>query len=217
MHPCELIYSLSDERPIYGDSDGVCRVTGKQSKGLPFSKWVRDTFTDIGNLHLGNIISNEALFCFEEASEYLQKLTGKDKPQRFRNYSHFVVNGEWHIKDKGQKEDMLKLMLSTPDVCVIAESGQRHLLFKHKPGTWQFEDITIQPDKPLFEILQSRVHKLSEGFSNDEIATGGYQQHRIMKFGFKNWKDLDCIIKPYRGSSIFDLALFFSKIKYQYE
>lgn len=216
VHSCARIYNLSN-RPIYGDVQGTCRITGEQAKGVLFEKWVRDTFTDLGFLHPGNIISNEAMFCFEEGSEYLQQLTGKDKPQRFRNYSHFVVNGKWHIKDKGQKEDMLTLMLSAPEICVIAESGQRHLLFKHKPGTWQLEDVTIQPDKERFAFMQTRIHALSEGFSNDEISSGQYQQHRIIKFGFKPWNTLENDLKPHRGSALFDLALFFSKIKYNYD
>lgn len=211
-HACFYIYSLSN-RPIYGNVEGFCRITGQQSQGVVFEKWVRDTFTDLGFLHPGNIISNEAMFCFEEGSEYLKQLTGKDKPQRFRNYSHFVVNGKWHIKDKGQKEDMLKLMLSNPEICVIAESGQRHLLFKHKPRTWQLEDVTMQPDRQLFILLHYRINQLSEAFSNDEISSAQYQQHRIVKFGLKRWFDLETIIKLYRGSAMFDLALFFSKIK----
>lgn len=216
MHTCKLIYNAS-YKPLYGTTKGVCRITGEQSQGLPFTQWVRDTFTDLGFLHPGTIISNEALFCFEEASLYLQQLTGKDKPQRFRNYSHFIVNSKWYIKDKGQKKDMLQLMLSDPSVCVIAESGQRHLVFKHKPGTWQLEDVTIQADREHFIYLHSRIHQLAEHFSIEEIITGQYKQSRIMKMGLKEWNKLENDIKHYRGSAMFDLAIFFAKTEPDYE
>jgi hypothetical protein len=210
--PCEIIYNLST-KPIYGSIDGVCRITGKQSVGVPFNKWVRDTFTDIGNLHPGTIISNEAMFCFEEGSEYLQQKAGKDKPQRFRNYSHFVLNNEWHMKDKGQKEDMLTLTLSKPEICVIAETGQRHLVFKHKPGTWQFEDVTIYPDVDLLTYLHSLVYSLCCTFSIDEVSSGQYSQHRILKHGVPYWRSAEDQIKEYRGTPIFLLSLFFAKVQ----
>lgn len=215
-HPCKIIYACSN-KPVYGDIAGICRITGENSKGLLFNKWVKDTFTDLGYLKPGNIISNEALFCFDEASAVLQEKTGKDKLQRFRNYSHFVLNGEWFIKDKGQKEDMMNILLQCPEICVISESGQRHLVFKHQPGNWQYEDISIQPDIALFSFLQSRIHQMSGTFSNDEIKSGGYLQYRIIKFGFTAWKKIEDEIKPYRGAALFDLALFFSKINYNYE
>lgn len=214
-HPCIIIYNLSNH-PTYGTEEGICRITGLQSRGIRFAKWVRDTFTDFHNLKPGTIISNEAIFCFEEQSEYLRQLTGRDKPQRFRTYTHIVLQNTWHIKTKGDKEEIMKLMLLLPEICVIAESGQRHLLFKHKPGTWQLEDSFIQPDVLLFSKIQSRIHALSETFSNDEIQSGQYLQHRIIKFGFKNWQTVENQLKQYRGMAMFDLALFFSKIKYDY-
>jgi len=210
-HPCEVIYYLSSQ-PIYGDTQGICRITGKESTGTPFHKWVRDTFTDIGSLHPGTIISNEAMFCFEEGSEYLQQKAGKDKPQRFRNYSHFVLNNEWHMKDKGQKSDMLTLLVSKPEICVIAESGQRHLLFKHKPGTWQFEDQTIYPDVDFLMYLHSLVYSLCCTFSIDEVLSGQYSQHRIIKHGASLWREAESKLKQHRGTPMFSLSLFFAKV-----
>lgn len=211
-HPCITLYQLSNH-PSFGSTEGICRITGQHSIGILFDKWVRDTFTDFHNLKPGTIISNEAMFCFEEQSNYLQQLTGKDKPQRFRNYSHIVLNNNWYIKNKSEKEDILKLMLQNPEICVIAESGQKHIFFKHIPGTWQLEETTIQPDKKLFKIIHQAITSLSSDFSNDEIQSGQYLQYRIVKFGLKPWQQQENILKQYRGSSMFDLALFFSKIK----
>jgi len=44
-HPCEIMYQFSNGK-IYGTTRGICRITGKQSIGVPFEKWVKDTFTD---------------------------------------------------------------------------------------------------------------------------------------------------------------------------
>jgi hypothetical protein len=72
LNPCEIIYSLSSQKPIIGNTKGICRITGKAAEGIPFSDWVKDTFTDHAYLYAGSIISNEAVFCFDEASELLQ-------------------------------------------------------------------------------------------------------------------------------------------------
>jgi len=215
LHPCEIIYALSD-KPVYGEEAGICRITGKESKGIEFTSWVRDTFTDLGYLVPGTIISNEAAYCFDEASEYLRQKAGKEKPQRFRNYSHFVVDGQWHMRDKGQKADMLLFMLSNPEICVISESGQKHLLFKNTPKFWQLEEALIYPDIERFKIIHTAVTSLSEYFSNEEMQTGLYNQYRIIKFGHKKWFEAEQVIRQFRGSAIFDLAIFFSKTKYDY-
>lgn len=215
VHPCQSIYNLSS-RPSYGDTSGICRITGLKSTGIPFSKWIKKTFTDIGCLHPGTIISNEAAFCFDESSEELRIMASKDKPQRFRNYSHFVFNNEWHIYNKSEKHDILHLMLEVPDICVIAESGQKHLVFKHTPGTWQLEEQIITPDVLTFAKIHERVRVMSDVFSNGEIQSGRYSQHRIRSFGIQRWKQIEDVLEKYRGSAIFDLAIFFSKIKYDY-
>ena len=210
-HPCEIIYNCTS-KPVFGTTEGMCRIIRKVTIGLPFKDWVKPTFTDFSSLYSGDIISNAALFCFQELSSELQQITGKEKPQNFRTYSHFVIGGKWHMKHKGEKADMLQLMLSDPEVCVISESGQKHLAFKHKPGTWQLEEEIIIPDKTKFKFIHSHIRKLAEEFSNDEIKSGNYQQHRIMKLGIDNWRIIESEIKHFRGSAMFDLALFFSKI-----
>ncbi len=77
-HPCEILYGFSSDK-IYGNEKGICRITGKESTGLKFDDWVKDTFTDYASLYPGTIISNEALFCFEESSELIAKKVNKDK------------------------------------------------------------------------------------------------------------------------------------------
>jgi hypothetical protein len=212
MHPCEILYRFADNKK-YGDSKGVCRITGKESAGINFNDWVKDTFTDYASLYPGTIISNEALFCFEEQSELIAQKAKKDKLQRFRTYSHIVANNEWYVLTKAQKKEIYDLIINNdPSVCVLSDSGQRHLLFKHKIGTWQFEDQFIQRDKEkLMKIKLLGDELLNNNFSKTEMLSGNYIQHRIMKYGVKKWKSIEEILIQFRGSAIFDFAIWLSQ------
>lgn len=211
-HPCEILYRFSSNK-IYGNEKGVCRITGKESAGLKFDDWVRKTFTDYDSLYPGTIISNEALFCFEEASELISQKVNKDKLQRFRTYTHIVIGESWYVLTKAQKKEIYDLIINNePDVCVISDSGQRHLLFKHKIGMWQFEDQFIQRDKEtLIKIKTIGDELISNNFSKAEMLSGNYIQHRIMKYGIKKWKSAEDKLRDYRGSAIFDLSIWLAQ------
>lgn len=58
-HVCEIMYDIAANNIVYGDTTGICRITGKQSKGIAFEKWVRRTFTDFAYLKAGTIISKK--------------------------------------------------------------------------------------------------------------------------------------------------------------
>jgi hypothetical protein len=208
LHPCELLYEVAAIKKTYGTVPGVCRITGKESTGLPFKTWVRDTFTDHAYLKPGDIISNEALFCFDESSEVIQKLTDRDKPQRFRTYSHIIANNAWHIYTKANKREMYQLITSgTCQVVCLSDSGQKHLYFKHRTGFWQLEDQFIVPDIDTLKFLHSRFGELLDvGFSQTEIITGNYIGYRVMKAGLQAWKTIEDQIKPLRGTLIFNFT-----------
>lgn len=207
MNSCQLIYNLSS-RPIYGSESGICRITGLQDVGIPFQKWVKKTFTDLDKIYPGTIISNAAAFCFDESSQELAQKLGRDKPQRFRTYSHIVVNGNWLPLTKADKAQILKILTEQkPQVVVLTDTGQRHLLFKNRPGFWQLDDFQISPEPDKLNFLHSKMmelHKLQ--FSQGEISSGHYKQYRIFNAGVGAWKKIEEQIKPYRGSKIFDLA-----------
>lgn len=214
MHPCEIMYQFSNAK-IYGETEGICRITGKRSTGIIFEKWVKDTFTDFAYLKPGTIISNEALFCFEEQSELLMRMTGRDKPQRFRTYSHIVVGEKWYLLSKAQKPEIYELLIDhDPLVCVISDSGQKHLLFKHRLGTWQFETETIMREKKTLRLLKETADELlAEKFSKAEIQTAQYQQYKVIAYGPQKWWAKEQIFKQYRGSAIFDLAVWLAQTK----
>jgi len=205
MHPCERVYSIGAQGKIYGNTPGKCRITGKQSTGLPFLKWVKDTFTDHAWLFPGDIISNEALFCFDEQSEILMRKTNREKPQRFRTYSHIIdASGNWHCLTKADKELIYKLITEGASLVCLTDSGQKHLLFKHHTGMWQLDDIFILPDIETFRFLHAKMmFLLNKGFSQAEVISGKYLQYRILKCGIDTWKPVEDILKSYRGTQFF--------------
>jgi hypothetical protein len=207
-HICEIIYK---ENPVkYGNIKGICRITGNKSQGLLFDKWVKKTFNDHGFLKSGTIISNEALFCFDEASELIQKKTGKEKKQRFRTYSHIVDNlGNWHCLTKANKREIYDFIINDAKVVCLTETGQKHIFFKHKLGFWQLDELFITPDIELFKFLHKNMCELMRlGFSQAEIIENKYRQHNIKKMELKIWYDIETKIKAYRGKGIFDFVSF---------
>lgn len=206
LHPCELIYSLSS-RPLYGEIEGVCRITGKKSKGLDFSKWVKPTFTDHASLKSGNIISNEALFCFDEASAEVQAKAGKDKLQRFRTYSHMVYKGQWFCLTKADKKRIYEMICDGASLVCLTDTGQKHILFKHKIGMWQLDELFIYPDIEYLQFLHSTMQNLLHaGFTQTSIINGDYNPNFIAKNGFEIWKINEDKIKEHRGKPMFDFA-----------
>lgn len=208
-HICELIYEIGSEEKIYGTDPGICRITGKPGIGIKFEKWVRKTFNDHDWLFPGSIISNEALFCFDESSEIVQEKANKDKPQRFRTYSHIVKKNEWFCLTKADKRQVFRLIVEGARVICLTQTGQKHILFKHKPGMWQLDELHVKPDIELLRHLHHHMSKLlSFQFSQNEIITGDYRSGRVFKAGLKNWTDHESEIKKYRGKGIFDFTSF---------
>lgn len=205
---CVRIYKVGAESKIYGNTPGVCRITGNESNGIPFNDWVRKTFTDHASLLPGTIISNEALFCFDEASDIVMKRAGKEKPQRFRTYSHIIdADGVWHCCTKSDKRIIFKMIIDGASLVCLTDSGQKHVLFKHRPGMWQLDDMFIKPDIPRFIDLHTRMCALLDlSFSQTEVITGQYLQYRIMQVGIKAWKEIEDILKPYRGTKFFNFT-----------
>ena len=199
---------------------GICRICGLETEGLLFDEWVRKTFTNFDRLVEGTIICHGCLFWFDERSEELATRMGKDRPQRMRNYSHFVVGGQWTPLSKGQKRDMQRLLFSRPfpELAIIADSGQKHIAFRARrnpagatAGFVQFEEQQIFVQPPKLRQLLSMVEALYATFSKKEIRTGDYKQYRIRKFGLEAWYKLESQISPVRDSLLFKLALFLAQ------
>ena len=207
MHVCEIIYKIGADDKVYGDINGICRVTGQESKGILFDEWVKSTFNDWAYLKPGNIISNEALFCFEERSELIQRKVGKDKPQRFRTYSHIIWEKKWYCVTKAKKEFIYDAIVNGAEIVSLTDTGQKHIFFKHRLGMWQLDDLFVKPDILIFKQLHKTMCDLMRlGFSQGEIITGQYKSNRIILAGPENWRKLEKEINKFRGHGIFDFA-----------
>jgi hypothetical protein len=198
----------------------ICRFCGLESEGQLFDQWVRPTFTDWDKLLPGDIICDTCAFWFDEASEKLMQRMSKDKPQRMRTYSHFIVNNEWIPLSKANKTEMVTLLLGNtfPELAVIAMSGQKHIAFRairNPPGSdagWvQFEEQRIFVEPQALADILVLVETLYTVFSKGEIESGDYNAQRIMQFGIDRWQMLEAQVKPLRGKPIFLLALFLAQ------
>jgi len=194
---------------------------------MPFEKWVRPTFTDRDKLVNGSIACGDCLFWFEERSDELARRMGKEKPQRMRNYSQFLVGGEWIPLSKGNKADMIGILLSSPfpELAVVAASGQKHLVFRapRNPagattGWIQFEEQSfyLYPHE-LAQMLSSILPLLDGGFSKAEIESGQYKQYRVLDFGVERLFRFESQIGPARGTILFALAIFLAQKEMDYD
>lgn len=209
LHPCEIVYAAAGMQPKTNGTKGTCVVTGRQTYGLLFSKWVSDKFNDYNHLKPGTIISHEALFTFDEKSSLLMEKTGRDKLQRFRTYSHIITAaGEWHVLTKANKAFIYNLIATTPlQIVSLTDTGQKHLFFKHRIGFWQLDEYHIVPDVETFTKLHGiMMQLLALGFSQTEVHSGNYYPARILKAGIENWQLLENQLKPLRGQPIFDFT-----------
>lgn len=202
------VYIAAGSPPL-GDVPGVCRSCGIDGVGLPFDDWVKRTFVDFDKLQPGSIVCSACLFCFDDRNPNLTALTGRDKLQRMRTYSHFVSGGVWSALHKGQKVEMRDRLLDpATEVAVVSLSGQKHLLFRARPGWWQIEEEATAPFPSELRRLMAAVDELLAVFSKREIESGRWSQSRILKFGPARWMELERAIKPARGTIRLELAVF---------
>jgi len=216
MTATELLYRAAGEPEVVAavPAEGRCWLCGAVLPGraVPYREFVKVTFTDHDKARQwqSDWVCPACAFCADERSALLQARLGKDKPQCMRNYSHFVVAGEWYPLSKAEKKRMVAL-LPEAALAVIADSGQKHLLFRAQPGLWQFEEQRVVPDMARLESLLAAMCSLLTLFSKHEIETGDYLAHRIVKFGLSSWRVLEGSLRPWRGSSLFALALFLAQ------
>ena len=205
--------------------NGKCRFCNKEGNGQSFDDWVRPTFLDHDKLVPGDIICDDCAFWFEERSVLLAQKMGKGKPQIMRNYSHFIVNGEWIPLSKADKVKIAELLTSVPfpELAAIAESGQKHIVFRatrnppgSKSGWVQFEEqsLFVEPGKLI--VILDTVEELYTVFNKTEIGNGSYSPFRVDKFGLERWAKFESMVREWRGSLLFNLALFLAQRRDKY-
>lgn len=210
--PTHMIYNAAGMPSIDGMETGQCRLCGQPGVGQSFDRWVKETFTDWDKLHPGAIICHACLFCTLEMDMWLAQRLGKEKPQRMRNYSHFVLDGMWYPLSKGDKAEMRRLLFAGADVAVIAESGQKHILPWARVGWWTFELAAVRPSPDRLAQILAVIEPLYQaGISKAEIDTGRYDGRRILLVGLETWRAAEAQIKTWRGALALALALFLAQ------
>lgn len=210
--PSLLLWSAAGSPPMSGVVSGHCRLCGSDGIGQEFSAWIKDTFTNHDLLFPGEVICHACQFCCTDANIPLQERLGKDKPQRMRNYSHFVVDGEWQPLSKGDKRRMADLLMQEPTVVVIADSGQKHIIFRARCGWWQFEEQKLTPCPALLGELLSVIEPIYQaGASKAEIESGVYSVKSIQKIGKDTYRTAEKYLRVRRGGLPFQLAIFLAQ------
>ena len=215
MSATEFIHAAAGLPPYPATHTGACRLCAANSAGIPFADWVKPTFTNWDLLSPGEIICTGCQFCADDNSTLLQARMGKDKPQRMRNYSHFVVAGEWRPMHKGMKAEMLAALRAAPTVAVIAISGQKHIAFRARVGWWQIEESIARPEMARLEECLDHVQALYRIFSKGEIADDMMSPARMMQyaqaFGADDLLRRQAMLRPHRGAMAFQLAIFLAQ------
>lgn len=206
-----ILYVAAGSPDMAGSIRSVCALCGESGTGILFKDWVKNTFMDFDKLKSGTIICHACQFCASDSSILLRDKLHRDKPQRMRNYSHLVVHGSWSAYHKGQKLEILDALRSVPAIACIALSGQKHILFRARPGWWQIEEQSVVPFPALLDQLLTHVQSLASGFSKTEVESGNYRQHRIQKYGLAAWKHDEDQIRPYRNSLPLQLAVWLAQ------
>ncbi len=214
--PTGLIYEAAGSPAIPGDTPGTCRLCGRlDARGVAFRDWLKPTFMDHGLLRPGEIACHACLFCADDRNEALTARTGRDKPQRMRNYTHIVAGGSWYPLGKNQKREMAALLLGDPGpaLAVIALSGQKHLCFRARAGWWQIEEQATRPlTEPLRWLLPAVTMLYEAGASKGEIESGHYTQGTLRRLpDLALWFSRESILRPMRGSLAFQLAVWLAQ------
>lgn len=226
MTATQLLYTAAGYE-IIGSAEHCWLCGGEAFDVIPLRQFIRPTFMDLDKAAApdSESVCGACAWCHVDRSAELAGRVGKSKLQRMRNYSHFITSEDgqltWHPLSKADKRLMAKLLLSKPfpRLAVVAESGQKHIIFRAcinpagaGSGWVQFEERTMwsEPDRmrPLLGIM-GRL--LAGKFSKREIASGHYSQHRITKFGMKEFFTLEASLRQERGGETFALCLFLAQ------
>lgn len=204
----------------WADSE-VCWLCGTHAfdHALPKDDVVKDTFADHDKCAApaSHWLCEACAWSF---SEHVP-MVGREKLQRLRNYSHFVVGGTWMCLSKAEKARMQELLLDPPDdlwLGILAVSGQKHIIFRApvslgaNPAVIQFEEkqIAYTPER-LRNLLTAVAALLALGFSKTEIERDDYFAARLLNVGADAWAPPRQITQAARGSSLLDLALFLAQ------
>lgn len=124
----------------------------------------------------------------------------------WRNYSHAAWAGHHECPSRDRWRDLLVSPPDPPFVYVIAVSSQKHLLFTsqvaHSRDTYPLimeEDRLIVRRDVLARVLDAFEALLALGHSRDQVLSGQYDSHRVLKIGLRAHRQAEDAIQPYRS------------------
>lgn len=206
-----------------GAGGGPCWLCGAPAfQGVPVAAWVKENFTGFDRAFDGaDEVCAACLYCADDRHPDLTARLAADKPQRMRNYSHFVAGGVWHPLSKARKAHMRALLLDGPfpEVAAIGESGQKHILFRARPnppgqtaGWVQFEEQALWVSQSALRLgLEITTALLDLKFSKAEVETGRYRPYRITRAGLPAWRQLEVQARAQRNLALWPLVVFLAQ------
>lgn len=219
MNAATMIWSAArrpaDEKCV--NAMGTCYLCASTfSRGARRDLVLLDTFTghDGARFPSSDWVCEACTWSLNDHSAVVGRTGGK-----WRNYSHAVVSGRWltFTKKVEERRVLRDLLCAPPDgpwCAVIAESGQKQLAYRgpvangNRRCSVLFEERVVVFQPLTLATIVAAVEKLISVFSKTEVSSGTWINRRIVEFGPAKFAELDSQIRPARGSTLFDLAVF---------
>jgi CRISPR type IV-associated protein Csf1 len=187
--------------------DKLCWLCGGETggRGVPTKKAIKPTFTDIP---LAKVLDSKSIcpgcaFCLSY--------------RELRNYSIVATENSLSHPSRAELREILLNPPEPPFVICIAVSGQKWVHIRSRVAYTrdyypvQMEETAILVNTGLLDENLAVIERLYTVFSKDEIRTGNYNPIRICKFGIAEFEELEEKVKQWRGTRLFELALFVAR------
>ncbi len=193
-------------------NDPACWLCGSPTngEGVPAKKAIKPTFTDgsLARAPHSEVICKACAFCLSY--------------RELRNYSIVATPISLKHPIRAELRDMLLDPPEPPFAICAAVSGQKWLHIKadvaysrdYYPVQMEDTPVLVKPAtlagilEPVEELYAGGFRKSAYKDMPGEIEDGAYESWKIKQFGIGRWEELENIIAPWRGTRIFQLALF---------
>lgn len=132
----------------------------------------------------------------------------------WRNYSHAIWTGHHECPNRARWRLLLLDPPAPPFLFVIAESAQKHLLFRasvaydREAFPVQLEEDTLIVHRAAFRACLSAFERLyALGFSKDSIVSGRYHHGQMLNVGVQVWHAAESDFAPFRRLQPADVRL----------
>lgn len=203
---------LADDAVQAGAVCALCHGKLHDGRAFRFS----EKFSDWDMLATSDKICAACAWYMTDPNPDLTAKLQREKGQNMRNYSHIYITESWHALSKAQKSDIAAFLLSgiVPEVCCIATSGQKHLLFKARvnppdsaAGWVLYETQQVFVSAAEFKALYARVDAMYQsGYNKQHLLTGAYQFYPDSDLAL--WREHEPVLRAQRGRALLDLCVY---------